>query len=160
MSCMRHSTEYCTLHMSFNTFLQSFHRTHRKLIHVDVRELTSQKHYARMRGISRGPGNHGQRSIRACRRCRSVTGIWNGMFPMSCVRHDAVPISSFRRWIRVDMFHAIWKPRAVCRLHRAVCRLHGGRAVCRLHAMQSADCARAVSMGVFFDKGYHSFSCL
>ena len=60
----------------------------------------------------------------------------------------------------MNMFHAIWKPRAVCRLHRAVCRLHGGRAVCRLHAMQSADCARAVSMGVFFDKGYHSFSCL
>ena len=41
---------------------------------------------------------------------------------------------------RLYMFHAIWKPRAVC-------RLHGGRAVCRLHAMQSADCARAVSMG-------------
>ena len=36
--------------------------------------------------------------------------------------------------ILVSMFHAIWKPRAVC-------RLHGGRAVCRLHAMQSADCA-------------------
>ena len=33
--------------------------------------------------------------------------------------------------------HAIWKPRAVCRLHRAVCRLH---------AMQSADCAATVSM--------------
>ena len=47
----------------------------------------------------------------------------------------------------VHMFHAIWKPRAVCRLHCAVCRLHGGRAVCRLHAMQSADCATAVSMG-------------
>ena len=44
------------------------------------------------------------------------------------------------------MFHAIWKPRAVCRLHRAVCRLHGGHAVCRLHAMQSADCAATVSM--------------
>ena len=37
------------------------------------------------------------------------------------------------------MFHAIWKPRAVC-------RLHGGRAVCRQHAMQSADCAATVSM--------------
>ena len=37
------------------------------------------------------------------------------------------------------MFHAIWKPRAVC-------RLHGGRAICRLYAMQSADCARAVSL--------------
>ena len=32
-------------------------------------------------------------------------------------------------------------------LQTAPCRLHGGRAVCRLHAMQSADCARAVSMG-------------
>ena len=38
---------------------------------------------------------------------------------------------------QMHMFHAIWKPRAVCRLHRAVCRLH---------AMQSADCAATVSM--------------
>ena len=52
--------------------------------------------------------------------------------------------------VQLDMFHAIWKPRAVCRLHRAVCRLHGGRAVCRLRAMQSADCAATVSMGVLW----------
>ena len=41
----------------------------------------------------------------------------------------------------ICLFHAIWKPRAVCRLHRAVCRLH---------AMQSADCAATVSMGVLW----------
>ena len=54
---------------------------------------------------------------------------------------------SIRMWCRVNMFRAIWKPRAVCRLHGAVCRLHGG---CRLHAMQSADCARAVHARVCF----------
>ena len=59
----------------------------------------------------------------------------------------SAPCTSLEHTQLMHMFHAIWKPRAVCRLHRAVCRLHGGRAVCRLHAMQSADCARAVSMG-------------
>ena len=37
--------------------------------------------------------------------------------------------------VPVDMFHAIWKPRAVCRLHgsHAVCRLRGHR-LNELHA--------------------------
>ena len=38
---------------------------------------------------------------------------------------DMGPVGNFRFILvgSLTMFHAIWKPRAVCRLHRAVCRL-------------------------------------
>ena len=35
--------------------------------------------------------------------------------------------SAWRGCYLLWLFHAIWKPRAVCRLHRAVCRLRGHR---------------------------------
>ena len=55
-------------------------------------------------------------------------------------------------WSFVYMFHAIWKPLTVCRLHRAVCRLHGGRAVCRLRGHRFNELRARVCFGEITSK--------
>ena len=52
----------------------------------------------------------------------------------------------------LSVFHAIWKPRAVCGLHGAVCRLHGGHAVCRLRGHRFNELHARVCFGEITSK--------